>query len=458
MGCAHTPDAEPRRSAVRTCEKNTENTGSTACATLQLTDVAKCGTGCRACVALVFRFFSKDAGKRCSASGICLVQHVAALMNHVLSMRFVLALFAIFISSCRSREPSTLIGVVPKGSTHVFWQTVHAGAVKAAGETGYKILWNAPAQEADRGRQIAIVESMINQRVAGIALAPSDREALSAVVERAALNGIPVMIFDSGIDTPKRIGYVGTNNREGGAVAGRRMGAALKGKGLVAIITDSPGSASTSERDQGFIQELRRNFAGVRLLETQYCDSSRAKARSITENLLTAHGDLTGVFADHENATAGAALALKARGRKDVKLVGFDASELLTADMKDGWIDSLIVQNPFRMGYEAVRAIAAKLRGGSPAAETDTGVTLVGASDLERQDIRELLFPKSEQYLRSRKRRILGTRKDNPSEPAVWARVGPHVQRRRRSLCGVPLRDARRSGGSAACARGYRRG
>lgn len=305
---------------------------------------------------------------------------------------------AVLTTSC-ARKPANIIGVIPKGSSHVFWQTVHAGAIKAARETGYEILWNAPAVEGDRSRQIAIVESMINQEVAGIALAPADREALSAVVERAAAAGIPVMIFDSGIDTPKRLGYVGTDNKNGGRLAARRLGEVLGGKGLAAVITDTPGSASTGERDAGFVDEIAKKLPQIRLLDIRYCETNRAKARAITENLLTAHSDLAGIFADHENATAGTALALKSRNRRDVKLVGFDASEQLTADMKDGWIDSLIVQNPFEMGYDAVHDIALKLKGRTPPAETDTGVTLVRAQDLERAEIKKILFPDIQQYL-----------------------------------------------------------
>jgi ribose transport system substrate-binding protein len=145
-----------------------------------------------------------------------------------------------------------------------------------------------------------------------------------------------------------------------------------------------------------FISEIREKFPAVGLLETRYCETSRAKARAIVENLLAAHADLAGVFADHENATAGSALALKARDRRNVKLVGFDASELLVEDLRDGWIDALVVQNPFRMGYEAVRGIAAALAGRTPPAELDTGVTLVREADLARPEILDLLLPKLE--------------------------------------------------------------
>ncbi len=303
------------------------------------------------------------------------------------------AVLAALAAGC-NRQPGRTIGVVPKGSTHIFWQAVHAGAVKAAGEQGYQVLWNAPAQEGDRSRQIAIVESMINQRVAGIALAPCDRAALSGVVDRAGASGIPVAIFDSGIDTTKHIGFIGTNNREGGRAAARRLGAATGGRGLAAIISDVPGSASTTERIEGFAEIMRADFPGIRVLGTEFCEASRAKARDIAENLLSAHPDLSAIFADHENAISGTVLAVKARGRRGVKLVGFDASETLVSDVREGWIDALVVQDPFRMGYESVNAIAVKLKGGSPAAVTDTGATLVTAADLGRPEIGELLFPK----------------------------------------------------------------
>src|SRR5450759_4028799 len=156
--------------------------------------------------------------------------------------------------SCR-RSSSVVVGVVPKGANHIFWQTVHAGAIKASQEFGFEVEWNAPTLEIDSSRQIEIVESMINRRLAGIAVAPVDRQALVGVVERAAQAGIPVVIFDSGIDTTKRISYVATNNVEGGRMAARRLGQVLGGKGKVGIIGFMPGSGATMEREEGFQDE-----------------------------------------------------------------------------------------------------------------------------------------------------------------------------------------------------------
>ncbi len=311
---------------------------------------------------------------------------------------FVLVVFAL-CSGCRRSEVK-VVGVVPKGANHIFWQTVHAGAVKAAREFGFEVEWNAPALEIDSSRQIEIVESMVNRRLAGIVLAPVDRQALVGVVDRAAREGIPVAIFDSGIDTTRRITYVATDNMEGGRIAARRLGEVLGGKGKVGIIGFMPGSASTMEREQGFQEEMKARFPGVQIAGLQFGMANRAKAMAATENLLTAHPDLAGLFADNESSSSGAVQALKARGAKKVKLVAFDASDQLVTDLESGYIDSLVVQNPFKMGYEATRAVGLKLRGETPPAHLDSGVALVRAEDLKTPQIRALLFPDLKPYLR----------------------------------------------------------
>lgn len=314
--------------------------------------------------------------------------------------RKILAFFGLLaFPGCR-RERKVVVGVVPKGANHIFWQTVHAGAIKAAQEFGFEIEWNAPTLEIDASRQIEIVDSMVNRRLAGIALAPVDKRALVAVVERAAKAGIPVAIYDSGIDTDQRITYVATNNEEGGRMAARRLGEILGGKGKVAVVGFMPGSASTMEREFGFQDEMKKLYPKIEILGVQFGMADRAKAMAITENLLTAHRDIAGLFADNESSTSGAVQALKSRNARHVKLVAFDSSDQIIADLKAGWIDSLVVQNPFKMGYEATRAIGLKLRGEQPEKLIDSGATLVLAKDLDQPAIRELLFPDIQRYLR----------------------------------------------------------
>ena len=311
------------------------------------------------------------------------------------------ALFASLaaLTACR-RSGKPVVGVVPKGANHIFWQTVHAGALQAASEYGFEVEWNAPTLEVDSSRQIEIVESMVNRRLAGIALAPVDRTALVSVVERAAKAGIPVAIFDSAIDTPHRLTYVATNNREGGRMAARRIGETLGGKGKVGVIGFMPGSASTMEREDGFSEEMKAKFPRIEIAGLQFGMANRAKAMAAAENMMSAHPDLAAFFADNESSSSGTVQALKSRNARNVKLVAFDASEQLVNDLREGWIDSLIVQNPFKMGYESAKAIGEKMTGRAPAPEVDSGVKLVVAADLERAEIRELLLPDLTRWLK----------------------------------------------------------
>ena len=312
-------------------------------------------------------------------------------------------LLLIGLAACQ-RSGKPVVGVVPKGANHIFWKTVQAGAIKAAQEYGFAIEWNAPTVEVDASRQIEIVESMINRRMAGIVLAPVDRKALVAVVERAAKAGIPVSIFDSAIDTPNILSYVATNNEEGGRMAARRLAEILGGKGKVAVIGFVPGSGATMEREHGFQDEIRRRHPEMDVVGLQFGMADRAKAMAVTENVLAAHPDLAGLFADNESSTSGAVQALKARGARQVKMVAFDASEPIVADVRDGWIDALVVQNPFKMGYESTKAIGRKLRGETPPRTLDSGAALVTRGDLDQPAIRELLFPEIQKYLRARPR------------------------------------------------------
>lgn len=307
-------------------------------------------------------------------------------------------LLLVVLTGC-SKTSKPVVGVVPKGANHIFWQTVHAGAIKAGREFGFDVEWNAPTLEVDSSRQIEIVESMVNRRLAGIVLPPVDRKALVAVVERAAKAEIPVSIFDSAIDTDKRVSYVATNNEEGGQMAARRLGEVLGGKGKVAVIGFMPGSASTMEREQGFQDEIHKKFPKIEIVAIQFGMADRAKAMAITENVMAAHADLAGLFADNESSSSGAVRALKSRSAKNIKLVAFDASEQLVNDLRDGWLDALVVQDPFKMGYESARAIGLKLRGETPPATVDSGIRLILRDQLNDPTTQEFLFPDLKKWL-----------------------------------------------------------
>ena len=188
------------------------------------------------------------------------------------------------------------IAVIPKGTTNEYWKAIHAGAVKAQQELaaqGIKvaIIFKGPLREDDREQQIQVVENFVGQHVNGIVLAPLDRTALVAPIETAASGHIPVVIIDSDLQTAQRASFVATDNKEGGRIAARELGKLLGGKGNVIMLRYLVGSASTEEREAGFLEVMQKDFPAIKLLSTdQHSGATRDAAKTIAENLLTQFG------------------------------------------------------------------------------------------------------------------------------------------------------------------------
>jgi ribose transport system substrate-binding protein len=310
-----------------------------------------------------------------------------------------LILVALTLLGC-NRDRKKVIAVIPKATSHLFWVSVQAGALAAGRELGVDVRWNGPATETDFSRQIQIVDSAITQRVDGIVLAAAERKALVAVVERAAAENIPVTIFDSGLDTENYVTFVATNNYEAGKLAARQLAKLLNGKGRIAVVLHVPGSGSTMEREQGFKDVIKAEFPGINIIAEQYGMADRSKSMAATENMLTAHPDLDGLFASTEPSTAGAALAFNQRGAKGkIKFVGFDSSKALIEELEGGTINALVVQDPFKIGFEGVRTVVDKLNGGSPPKRMDLSAKVILKEDLGKPEIKELLFPDVNKYL-----------------------------------------------------------
>src|SRR5262245_12969131 len=184
--------------------------------------------------------------------------------------------------ACRHRgdgaNKTRTIAVIPKGVANFFWQSVKAGAEAAGRETGVKIYWKGPANETDISSQINIVEDAITSGVDGIALAPSHRDSLVPVVERAQRAGIPLTIIDSGIGTQNYISYVATDNVQGGVMAAERLAEKLGGQGRIAVLGLKAGSVSTDERERGFQDTIKQKFPGIQIVAFQYGEANRAVA------------------------------------------------------------------------------------------------------------------------------------------------------------------------------------
>jgi ribose transport system substrate-binding protein len=302
-------------------------------------------------------------------------------------------LFALLLTACHNAQRKT-IAVIPKATSHLFWVSVQAGALAAGRDLKVDILWNGPSSETDYARQVQIVDSMIARQVDGLAVAAQDRTTLTSSLDRAAAAHIPVTVFDSGVDSTNYMTFIATNNFQAGQMAARKLAALLHGKGKIAVLLHAPGSKSTMDREAGFDDAMQKEFPGIQIVARQYGMSDRSKAMAAAENFLTAQPDLDGLFASSEPSSMGGALALKSRAEAGkVKFVAFDASAELVQDLRDGVIDALVAQDPFRIGYEAVKTLVDKIHGKNPPKTIDLSARVVTRADLDKPDIKALLFP-----------------------------------------------------------------
>ncbi len=309
----------------------------------------------------------------------------------------VIGLLSVLAAGC-NREHKKVIAVIPKGNSDIFWQSVHAGAVKAARESNVDVVWNGPPTETDYAVQLQIVDAMLSRHVDAIALAPIDRQAMVSVVNRAADRKVPLIIFDSGIDTDRFVAQVATDNYRAGQMAAERMGKILDGKGKVVMVAVKPGAASTEAREKGFEDVIHQEFPAIQILDKRYGMALVSQSLLVTENMLTAHPDVDGIFSSNESTTIGAAQAMRSRPRK-VKLVGFDWSPTLLDDLQSGLIDSLVIQDPFKMGYQAVETAVKHLRGETVTKIMDMTPRLIDRESLNDAEVQAQLHPDLQKYL-----------------------------------------------------------
>ena len=312
--------------------------------------------------------------------------------------KFIAIAIALLLTSCSGSSMKT-IAVIPKGNAHLFWMSVQAGAMAAGKKFGVNVVWNGPALETEYDRQIQILDSMIARHVDGIAIAAAERKALIQPIDRATSLGIPVAVFDSGVDSTNYLTFIATNNYEAGQAAARELAKLLGGKGTIAMIMHVPGSESTMDRERGFDDALSKEFPNMHVVARLYGQSDRSKAMAAAENILTAHPNLEGMFASAEPSSVGTSQAIKARGLGGkIKFVAFDTSQGLIDDLKADVISGLVVQDPFRMGFESVEKIVQKLQGKTPAKRIDVPTYVVEKQDLDKPEIKELLSPELRKY------------------------------------------------------------
>lgn len=290
------------------------------------------------------------------------------------------------------------IAVIPKGTTHDFWLSVHHGAETAAAELGnVEILWDGPPSERQKDVQINLIESFVLKNVDGICLAPIDRDALVPVVRRCNQKNIPVVIFDSGLSDPDSyVSYVATDNYKGGMMAGERIVELLEGKGDVILLPYQEGSESTEQREKGFLDVIAKHPDINVLSDDQRIGSDAEEALRISSSLLVQYGDqVDGIFTVCEPLNKGMLKALEDRQMAGkVKFVGFDSDPRFVEALKEGKMQGIVLQDPVNMGYTAVKTMVAYLEGQDIETEVSTGEALATPENMNEDRMSALLHPR----------------------------------------------------------------
>jgi ribose transport system substrate-binding protein len=322
--------------------------------------------------------------------------------------RFVLVA-ALLTAACSGQQQTEglTVAVIPKGTSHAFWQSIHAGAEKAAQELGVTVIWRGPLREDDRDSQVTEVENAVARGVDGIALAPLDDSALAGPVGSAMKRGVPVVIFDSGLKGDDYVSFVATDNEAGGRLAGEHMARLLNGQGRVVLLRYAEGHDSTTRREEGFLAAVKTH-PGLQLVsENQYggadVEEAYKKSESILSTLKRSDGslDVDGIFCPNESSTFAMLRVLQDNGwAGKVRFIGFDASDNLVRGLRAKQIDGLVVQDPVNMGYLGVKTLVAHINGEQVERRIDTGVQLVTPADMDAPAVRELLQPDLSKWLK----------------------------------------------------------
>ena len=331
-------------------------------------------------------------------------------MKRLFPYLFIFLVIAILSNGCGKSEKGTAknapvskisIAVIPKGTTHEFWKSIHAGAIKASDETGVDIVWKGPLKEDDREEQLQIVETFISGKISAIVLAPLDNRSLIVPVREAKMRDIPTIVIDSDLEGNEHVSFIATDNYKGGVLGAERIGELMGGKGTLIMLRYQEGSASTTNREAGFLDTVKSKFPGIKILsDNQYAGATTESAYRASETMLNRFSDVDAIFTPNESSTFGCLRALQDRDlTKKIIFVGFDSSEKLVQALEAGEIRGLVLQNPFKMGYLGVKTAVAYLKGETVALVIDTGVTIATPENMNDPEIRQLLSPDLSQYL-----------------------------------------------------------
>ena len=302
----------------------------------------------------------------------------------------VLLLVSLSVAGCK-RAPLT-VAVIPRTSGTALWEPEHAGAAAVARSVGLNLYWNAPMRDDDTQTQISLIEKAVERGMAGIIVSPIQTLPLRTPIRRVLARDVPVVVIDTelGIPTGPKLGYVLNDEQAGGRIAARRIGLILHGKGKIAIVGIGPELQSNTVRERSFETTLTREFPGIRVVARRLGLASVPQEQHNAEELLAGSDSLDAIVALSLASTRGTYYALAEFAKiHTIRLVGFDQD--LIPPIRDGGIDSVVVQNTFEMGRIAMQLMDREIHGASGSAEFNVEPVLMTRENVDSPEIRQIL-------------------------------------------------------------------
>ncbi|MEU5836939.1 ABC transporter substrate-binding protein [Streptomyces diacarni] len=317
-------------------------------------------------------------------------------MRHRRSAALVAAALMLALSGCGASKDASggkpSIAIVSKGFQQQFWQSVKKGAQQEAEERGAEITFQGPATESDVETQVTQVTNAVGRDPDALGLAALDSRATEPILRKAARKDIPVIAFDSGVDSEVPLTTVATDNKAAAAEAAEHLAKALGGKGRVAVVAHSQTSGSGIDRRDGFVRWMDEHAPRIELLPVQYGGGDQTKSADITKAIITANPDVDGIYGTNEGSAMGVIQGVKESGRKDIKTVGFDSGKGQIDAIERGEMLGAITQDPLAIGREVVRAALKAKRGEKLPKTINTGFYWYDRKNLDDPKIQSVLY------------------------------------------------------------------
>jgi ribose transport system substrate-binding protein len=284
------------------------------------------------------------------------------------------------------------IAIVSKGFQHQFWQAVKQGAEEEADKQGARVTFVGPPTEADVEEQINMLTNDIAKSPQALGFAALDSKAADPLLQQAKSQNIPVIAFDSGVDSDVPVTTVATDNKAAAAEAAKHMAELVGGKGKVAMVVHDQTSKSGTDRRDGFMDWMKENAPGITVLAPQYGGGDQAESANITKSIISSNPDLTGIYASNEGSAIGAIKGVEESGKSGIQLVGFDSGKAQIDAIKDGSMAGAVTQDPINMGRELVKAAMKAINGEEQPKNVDTGYYWYDKTNVEDAKIKAVLY------------------------------------------------------------------